>query len=103
MVFARMSIWKFKHGQREEAFKKLDESIPRATVGSTKGFRGFLQLLSNDDPELGIIITFWESEDALKSSGKGVFRDAVRTLEQFVDSPPDVKNYRVSDAELRLG
>jgi len=101
MLFARMSVWKFKLGQREKGLNKLDESISNV-ARTTKGFHGFMQLLSDDAPDCATIITLWESEDALKASAKGVFKDATKMLEQYVDSPPSVSNFKVTDVELRI-
>ena len=101
MVSARMSVWKFKRGMREKGFNMLEESVADA-ARKTKGYRGSVTLLSTDDPDSGIIITLWESEETLKASGKGVFQDTVKKMEQFVASPPDVKNYKVDGAELLL-
>jgi len=101
MVSARMSVWKFKRGMREKGFNMLEQSVADV-ARKTRGYRGSLTLLSTDDPDSGIIICLWESEDALKASAKGVFQDAVKKLEQFVAAPPDVKNYKVDSAELLL-
>lgn len=79
----------------------LEESVADV-ARKTRGYKGSITLLSADDPDSGIIITLWESEETLKASGKGVFQDAVKKLEQFVASPPDVKNYKLDSAELLL-
>ena len=100
MVVARMSFWKFKHGQLERGFALLDDTLAD-TTRETKGFRGAITLLSRDDPDTGVVITLWDSEDALKASFEGVFRKSIKSIEQFVTGPPDAKNYRLFSAELR--
>lgn len=105
MVFARVSSWKYKHGKREEGIRTLEEyvdSIPRNQKGFWAGFRGALTLLSTDDPDGVLMITLWESEDYLKASSTGTFQEAVGKIKQFLASNPEVKNYRVEDAELNI-
>ena len=100
MVLARMSFWKFKPGQMERGFTVLDDSLADIARG-TKGFRGNLTLLSKDDPDVGVVITIWENEEALEASLGAVFQESIKKIAQFVVSPPEVKNYRVFTAELR--
>ena len=69
---------------------------------STKGYRGSLQLLSEEAADCATIITLWESEAARSASSKGVFKDAIKALEQYVECPPDVTKFKLSDAELRV-
>lgn len=96
-----MSVWKFKPGQREKALAELDKNVSDQAK-QTRGYHGFLQLLSKDDADVATIITLWEDENALSSSAKGVFTDAVQTLDQYVANQPNVSNYVVNDSELRL-
>ncbi len=107
MYFARVSVWTFKKGQREKGLDKLASAEPQQQsvsdlARSTKGYRGSLQLLSEDKPDCATIITLWESEKARKNSSKGVFKDAIKEVEPYLESPPDVSNFKLSDAELRL-
>lgn len=107
MLFARMSVWTFKKGQREKGLDKLawakpqEESLSNA-ARSTKGYRGYLQLLSEEKPDCATLITLWESDEARKDSSKGVFKDAMKALEPYLECPPDVSNFKLSDAELRV-
>ncbi len=100
MVVARIAMWKFKQGMRRTGFDKLEEAVTRATR-EAKGFRGSLVLLSIDDPNVGIIITLWASDNSLKAYARGVFQDTVRELEEFVVGPPKVETHRVFSAELK--
>lgn len=105
MVFARVSSWKFKPGQREEGGRTLEEyveSIPRAQKGFWGGFRGALTLLSMDDPDTAITITLWESEDYLKVSSTEIFQDAVGKIKQLLVAAPEVKNYKLDSTELHI-
>ena len=101
MLFARMSVWTFKKGQREKGLNMLDERISNL-ARSTKGYRGSMQLLSEEAANCATILTLWVSEAARETSAKGVFKDAIKEIEQFVECPPDVTNFKLSDAELRL-
>jgi len=105
MVFARVSSWKYKSGKREEGLKTLNEyveSIPRSQKRFWGGFRGAITLLSTDDPDAALMITLWESEDALKASRSDTFKDAVGKIERFLQAAPDVKNYKLDSAELDI-
>ena len=101
MYFARMSVWTFKKGQREKGLNMLDERISNL-ARSTKGYRGSLQLLSEEKANCATIITLWESEATREASAKGVFKDAMKALEQYVECQPDASNFKLSDAELRV-
>ena len=101
MYSARMSVWTFKKGQREKGLDMLDERISNV-ARAAKGDRGSLQLLSEEAANCATIITLWESEAAREASAKGVFKDAIKSLEQYVECPPDVSNFKLSDVELRI-
>ena len=101
MLFARMSVWTFKKGQREKGLDMLDERISNV-ARSTKGYRGSMQLLSEEAADCATLITLWENDKAREVSAKGVFKDAIKALEQYGECPPDVSNFKMSDAELRV-
>jgi hypothetical protein len=96
-----MSVWIFKNGQREKGLNFLDESSSDA-ARSSKGYRGYLQFLSEEDPNCATIITLWESNEARKNSSKGVFKNAAKGLEPYIECPPDVSNFKLSVNELRI-
>ncbi len=96
-----MSVWTFKKGQREKGLGMLDERIA-STARATKGYRGSLQLLSEEAADHATIITIWESEEAREASAKGVFKDSIGVLEQYIEGLPDVSNFKLSDAEIRI-
>ena len=101
MLFARLSVWTFKKGQREKGLNFLNESSSDA-ARSTEGFRGILQFLSEEEPDCATLITLWESDEARNNSSKGVFKDATKGLESYVECPPEVSNFTLSDAELHF-
>ena len=100
LVLARISIWKFKNGKREDGFSMLDQTMVELTR-RTKGFRGLLTFLSLQEHDTGIIITLWDNEESLDSSSEGIFRTTTQKLEPYVVGPPEVRSYRTFSAELR--
>ena len=67
-----MSFWYFKKGKREEGFTELDR-ILNTLAQVAEGFRGYMSLLSFEDPNAVTILTLWQDEDAMKMSEQGVF------------------------------
>jgi quinol monooxygenase YgiN len=94
-----MSIWNFKKGKREEGFAELDNVLNSATR-HTKGFRGYISLISKDDPDASTILTLWQDEEALEASEKGVYSMAIAKVQDFLASPPQIKNFIVFSTEL---
>jgi heme-degrading monooxygenase HmoA len=94
-----MSIWHFKKGKREDAFAELDLLLNTSTR-HTKGFRGYISLLSREDSNAATIITLWQDEETLKSSEKGVFAGAVKKVLDSLESPPKTENFMVFSTEL---
>ncbi len=99
-MLARMSIWKFKSGKREDGFSMLDQTMVELTRRTT-GFRGLLTFLSLKEHDVGIIITLWDNEESLNASSEGIFRSTTQKLEPYVVGPPEVKKYRTFSAELK--
>jgi heme-degrading monooxygenase HmoA len=99
--FARASIWTFKKGQREKGLKTMEEKVSNV-ARITKGYCGFIQLLSEEDPESATIITLWEDNETRESSSKGLFKDAIKAVIQYVERPPDLSNFSLTNAELRI-
>ena len=99
MVLARMTFWSFKKGKREEGFAELDK-ILNTLAQEVKGFRGYMSLLSYDDPSAVTILTLWQDEDALKKSEQEVFARATKKVQDVLEKPPKLENYRVYSTEL---
>lgn len=92
-----MSLWQFKQGKREEAFLKLDHILNTATRNSS-GFRGYLSLLSHEDPNLVTILTLWQDEESLKASEKAVFTQAKEKVKGSLKGSTKVENYQIFSA-----
>jgi quinol monooxygenase YgiN len=101
ILFSRMSDWKFKAGQREKAIAELDKDISNQARQS-EGYRGSMILLSTEDSDSATIITLWADEKTLQDSSKAVFTDAIKTIEQYTVNPPKIRNFKLSEAEVRL-
>lgn len=99
LVLARMSVWHFKEGKSEKGFSELDLLL-NTLAHQTEGFRGAISLLDVDDPNEVTILTLWIDEEALKRSEQGVFAQAMNRVQDSIDSPPKIKNYRVFSTEL---
>jgi quinol monooxygenase YgiN len=94
-----MSTWHFKKGKREEAFSELD-LILNGLAQSTKGYRGYLSLLSKKDSNAAVVLTLWQDEESLEASEKGVFAEAIAKVQALLENPPRIENYRVFSTEL---
>ena len=99
MVLARLTIWTFKKGKREEGFAELDKILNSATR-HTKGFRGYVSLISQDDPDTSTILTLWQDKETLDASEKGVYSLAIAKVQDFLEGSPQVKNFKVFSTEL---
>jgi heme-degrading monooxygenase HmoA len=99
LVLARMSFWYFKKGKRDEGFSELDR-ILNTLAQDAQGFRGYMSLLSYEDPNAVTILTLWQDEDALKKSEQDVFAGAIKKVQDSLESPPRIENYRVFSTEL---
>jgi quinol monooxygenase YgiN len=99
LVLARLSIWNFKKGKREEGFAELDR-ILNSTTRHTKGFRGYISLISRNDQDSTTILTLWQDGESLEASEKGVYSLAIEQVQDYLESPPQVKSFRVFSTEL---
>jgi len=100
MVLARMSAWSFKEGKREEGFSDLDANIGVAARG-IRGFRGYMMLLSRDDPNTAIVIGLWADEESLKASEEKVMEAAKQRMAELVSGLPKTEYYRVFSFETK--
>jgi quinol monooxygenase YgiN len=99
LVLARVSFWEFKEGKRPEAFYKLD-TILNTLAKKTEGFRGYMSLLSYENPNSATILTLWQDEVALQKSKEGIFAQAVNEVRDYLKEEPRIENCRVFSTEL---
>jgi quinol monooxygenase YgiN len=101
MVLARLTVWKFKKGQREAAFQKLDNFLNESTRHA-EGFRGYMSMFSIQDPNQASTLTLWQDEDALEKSEKGVFVESIIKIQDALEGEPKTESYKVFSTELFL-
>ena len=94
-----MTFWTFKKGKREEGFSELDK-ILNSLAQDAEGFRGYMSLLSYEDPNAVTILTLWQDEEALKKSEQVVFAQAIQKVQNQLEKTPKLENYRVFSTEL---
>ncbi len=99
MVLARESFWHFKAGKREEGFAELDR-ILNTLAAVAQGFRGYMSLLSYEDPNALTVLTLWQDEESMQKSKKGEFAQAIKKVQDQLESPPHTENYRVFSTQL---
>jgi heme-degrading monooxygenase HmoA len=99
LVLARMTFWHFKKGKREEAFSELDR-ILNSLAQDVEGFRGYMSLLSYEDPNAITVLTLWQDEEALKRSEKDVFARAILKVQDSLERTPRIEDYRVFSTQL---
>lgn len=99
MVLARMSFWYFKTGKREEGFAELDR-ILNTLAQIADGFRGYMSLLSFEDPNAVTILTLWQDEETLRKSEREIYTAAIKKVHDSLAKEPRIENYRVYSTEL---
>jgi len=100
MVVARFSKWVFKEGKRNQVFHELDSTFGDV-ARKTTGYRGVISLINKDDPNVGLVITLWNDEEALKVSETAVFKSAVQKVMANLKEPPKFEKYTVFTVELK--
>jgi heme-degrading monooxygenase HmoA len=99
VVLARMSFWYFKKGKREEGFSELDR-ILNTLAQNAKGFRGYMSLLSYEDPNALSVLTLWQDEETMNASEKGEFVQAIKKVQDLIEKQPRIENYRVFSTQM---
>ena len=94
-----MSVWHFKEGKGEKGFSELDVVL-NTLAHQTEGFRGAISLVADDDLHAVTILTLWIDQEALDRSEKDVFSQAFKRVQDLIDIPPQIKNYKVFSTEL---
>ena len=94
MVLARVSFWHFKPGKREEGFAELDR-ILKTLAQVAEGHRGYVSLLSYEDPNALTVLTLWQDIETMTLSEKGVFTQAISKVRDLLEGSPKIENYRV--------
>ncbi|WP_214083992.1 putative quinol monooxygenase [Methanoculleus sp.] len=98
MVVARITVWKFKSGQREAAIGVLEEAKKQAR--KIDGYSGHLFLLPSEEPDTEIVVSLWENEEVYQASMQSLLQEVSQNLDKYIVSPPDVMKYTVFSAEV---
>ncbi len=99
LVLARMSVWHFRKDKREDGFAELDRILNQSTR-HTAGFRGYISLLSKEDPNKATVITLWQDEESIEASEIGVFSSAISKAKEYLEADPQLEHFRVFSTEL---
>ncbi len=94
-----MSTWNFKKGKRESGFLELDRILNTATR-HVDGFRGYMSLLSREEPDMAVVVTLWQDEETLRNTSSGTIQDAIQKVQDVLVNPPRIENFRVFSTEL---
>lgn len=65
-----------------------------------EGFRGYMSLLSYEDPNALTVLTLWQDEESMKMSEKGLFAQAIKKVQDSLENHPRIENYRVYSTQL---
>ena len=94
-MHARVILGKVKHDKQDEAIKIYKESVAPAAK-KQKGFKG-MNLLTDQDTNKFISITFWETEkDMLASQSSGYLQEQLDRIATLFVGPPIIQHYVVS-------
>jgi len=99
MTYARLSVWRFKKGQRQIGLKALsDDYLPK--IKSMKGYRGHLHLIDEKDSDTMVLVTMCDEEDETLNLKKELFNKITKELEEYFQITPDITTYKIKSAEL---
>jgi hypothetical protein len=45
-------------------------------------------------------MTLWQDEESMKMSEKGVFAQAIKKIQDSIEKPPRIENYKVYSTQL---
>jgi hypothetical protein len=99
MTYARLSVWRFKKGQRQIGLKALsDEYLPK--IKAMKGYRGHLHLIDEKDLNTMVLVTMCDKKDEALDLKIELFDKVSKELEEYFQITPDLTLYKVRSAEL---
>jgi quinol monooxygenase YgiN len=102
LALIRKGTFYFKKGKRGEAIEEL-ELILKKEVRTSKGFKGYISMLSKDSENEAIILTLWEDELSFNSSAILLLQPAVRKIANLLEKEPTFENFKLSSTEMYLG
>ena len=102
MVLIRSATFHFKEGRRNEAISEL-ELILNKEVRTTKGFQGYISMLSKDTETRAVIITLWGDELSFNTSGTLLLAPAMKKISDTLENEPHFETFKLSSTEMYLG
>jgi quinol monooxygenase YgiN len=102
LVLIRKATFHFKKGKRDEAFAELDQ-ILKKEARNTKGFRGFISMLSKDSENEALILTLWEDELSFTMSETILLAPAMKRIFNTLEKEPYFENFKLYSTEMYLG
>ena len=99
-MYARIHWGKIKAGMWDEYEKYYNQKVVKSTEGM-KGFRGRRLLRSVEDPEEGISISLWETQEDLKSYVDSTQRKTLgQEAERLYAGDYWVKHYEIRSSTI---
>jgi len=102
LVLIRSATFHFKEGRRNEAISEL-ELILNKEVRTTKGFQGYISMLSKDTENRAVIITLWGDELSFNTSGTLLLAPAMKKISDTLENEPHFETFKLSSTEMYLG
>jgi heme-degrading monooxygenase HmoA len=95
-MYIRATFVKIQPGKNEEARKIFEESVAPAAE-EQEGFYAIYLLESEDDPTVGLALSFWDSKaDADAGEQSGYYQEQVKKFAPLFAAPPERKGYEVT-------
>ena len=94
-MYARVITVPTKPGVMDDVVSLYERSVI-PVMEKQAGYKGF-KLMGNEDVNVGISMTFWETEaDMLAGEASGYLQEVLGGLAQFFAGPPSNAHYEVS-------
>ncbi|MFC7538604.1 antibiotic biosynthesis monooxygenase family protein [Siccirubricoccus deserti] len=87
-VFARVNRYTGRRGSIEEMRRRVDQDILPVMRGQA-GFRGFVNLMSDQDPTRGAAISFWQNAEAANAWASHFTQALLPKLRDILPDPPE--------------
>lgn len=94
--YARVSITRFKEGEREEGNKVLERYLRQ----EEEGYLGYLTLYSIDAPDKATYVTLWSSEEAMVNSLRSNQDEIYRALGDLIAGPAEMEHHRIKEMKI---
>ena len=69
------------------------DQVLNTSTRHAEGFRGYLSLLSHDNPNAVTVLTPWHDEETLKKTETGTIKDAIQKVRDSFEGPSHIENF----------